>query len=330
MKKISAIKTVTCVLLLGSGFLLGWYIRQNQKPVTFDIVRESQHDYKFIDPLLFLKVSENAASPKYLPLKDELSKYIDKAEKENITISAYMRDLNSINWIGVNNTTSFSPASMLKVITLISILHKTETDPNFLYTKVIIPQNAKLNTTLQDYYPPQHPIQANQTYTVQELISHLITESDNNANNALSGLVGSEEIEKTYKNLQIPLQTSLDSAITPQQYSHVFRSLYNASYLSHPLSEQVLKLLSETTFNKGITQGVPVGAMVSHKFGERTTSATQHELHDCGIIYYPDNPYFLCVMTKGSDFPTLEVAIKDISAIAWKGTEKLYSKGNNE
>jgi hypothetical protein len=71
---------------------------------------------------------------------------------------------------------------------------------------------------------------------------------------------------------------------------------------------------------------------VSHKFGVRniladgakpTDEPTARELHDCGIIYYPNNPYFLCVMTRGKDFPTLEGVIKDISKIAWDEVSKM-------
>jgi len=28
------------------------------------------------------------------------------------------------------------------------------------------------------------------------------------------------------------------------------------------------------------------------------------QLHDCGIVYYPETPYLLCVMTKGWNFET--------------------------
>ena len=40
------------------------------------------------------------------------------------------------------------------------------------------------------------------------------------------------------------------------------------------------------------------------------------------MVYYPEKPYFLCVMTKGSDFAVLEKIISDISRIAYEHMEK--------
>jgi hypothetical protein len=52
--------------------------------------------------------------------------------------------------------------------------------------------------------------------------------------------------------------------------------------------------------------------IVAHKFGERIMGDS-FQLHDCGIVYYPDNPYLLCVMTKGHDFYKQQTAIQIIS-----------------
>jgi hypothetical protein len=43
-----------------------------------------------------------------------------------------------------------------------------------------------------------------------------------------------------------------------------------------------------------------------------------NQLHDCGIIYYPGNPYLLCVMTRGTDWSALEKTIQTISAMTYK------------
>jgi hypothetical protein len=129
--------------------------------------------------------------------------------------------------------------------------------------------------------------------------------------------------------LPTPEATGADN-YTARQYSHLFRALYNGTYLSKPLSEKVLELLSKTRFDRGLVAGVPEGTVVSHKFGVRNivnsdadTTPVARELHDCGIIYYPNNPYFLCVMTRGADFPTLESVIKDISRITWNEVAKI-------
>jgi hypothetical protein len=65
--------------------------------------------------------------------------------------------------------------------------------------------------------------------------------------------------------------------------------------------------------------GVPSGTVVAHKFGERVLpSKNVKQLHDCGIVYYPQFPYVLCVMTRGNDFVTLQQAIKGVSDIVYR------------
>ncbi len=329
-RKALILKIVGGIVLFGAGTCLGWFLDHNRETQTFTAIRASSTDYKFIDPLLLLKIPENQSFPKFQPLKDALSKYVSQASSsKHVDVSVYVRDLNESNWIGINETEKFSPASMLKVVTLITVLHQAESDPTLLSSSVVIAASStSVGQVPQDYYPPANPVQPGQTYTVQELLSHLIIESDNTANDALSALVGTNAIKQTYNDLQVPLPDSADAAaVSPQDYSHIFRVLYSGTYLSHNLSEQALDLLSRTEFTAGLNQGVPTGTVVSHKFGERTDATTDvHELHDCGIVYYPDHPYFLCVMTKGADFPTLQGIIKDVSSITWQQMEAVYPK----
>ena len=82
-----------------------------------------------------------------------------------------------------------------------------------------------------------------------------------------------------------------------------------------------MEILSKTTFKEGIVAGVPEGTVVAHKFGQflsTTNTADGVELHDCGIIYYPDYPYLLCVMTKGNSLDELKNVIKGISKITYE------------
>ncbi len=86
--------------------------------------------------------------------------------------------------------------------------------------------------------------------------------------------------------------------------------------------------MSQTDFTEGIVAGVPQGTLVSHKFGVRTVASheltpdsqmvSNHELHDCGIVYYPNNPYFICVMTQGKEFNSLQSVIQGASELVWK------------
>lgn len=74
--------------------------------------------------------------------------------------------------------------------------------------------------------------------------------------------------------------------------------------------------MSQTEFKEGLNRGLPAEITVAHKFGERDLGQ-QKELHDCGIVYYPNQPYLLCVMTKGADFDDLSETIGEISKLVY-------------
>jgi hypothetical protein len=103
----------------------------------------------------------------------------------------------------------------------------------------------------------------------------------------------------------------------------LFRILYNATYLSRDYSEKALQVLSQSSFTQGIVSGVPSSTVVAHKLGlvgiaPDNVTVTEHELHDCGIVY-AQNPYVLCVMTRGSSsLSTMEGIIGAVSQAAYQ------------
>jgi hypothetical protein len=45
-------------------------------------------------------------------------------------------------------------------------------------------------------------------------------------------------------------------------------------------------------------------------------------MHDCGIVYYPERPYFLCVMTKGYEFKRLAAVIRVMSRAVYREVDR--------
>jgi len=331
----SAIKKYALYLaLLAVGIGLGFYLDKDTKPPIPVSVREDTSGYKFINPLLFV-LNEQAQEPsEYTALHESIQSYIDKAttEKKISDASVYFRQVNKGKWISVYPEKTYSPSSMLKVVTLITVLRAAESDPSLLSKTITISgDDSQLQNSV---YAPKEPIRSGSTHTVSELIEHSIIESDNVANQTLRALVGEERLSKTYADLHMPMvDAAEDRGYTTENYSHLFRALYNGTYLSRPTSENVLSLLTRTSFDKGIVAGVPEGTTVSHKFGvnvfaQDKTSSPYSELHDCGLVYYPDHPYHICIMTRGKDFSDLETVLKDISKIGWDYVDSANKEEN--
>lgn len=208
---------------------------------------------------------------------------------------------------------------MMKVVTLMATLKSIENG-------TVSPYNM-LSYTPTDpglqYYPANDGM-AIGAYSVQDLFKSMIMYSDNGSDLALLSDNGiKNEYISVYNIFRLPLASSSDQDfMSAKSYSVVWRTLYNSTLLSDDDSNQALQLLSESTFKDGLVAGMPAGVTVSHKFGEFTDDAPSgivinRELHDCGIIYYPGHPYLLCVMSRGSDFPSLAQVIAGASKIVY-------------
>ena len=165
-------------------------------------------------------------------------------------------------------------------------------------------------------------IVAGQAYSVIELIKRMLIHSDNQAADLLFHAVQSEQDiwEKLFDELGLQLKIEnerIDNEMTVKQMSLFFRVLYNATYLNRDMSELALELLSESTFKEGFKKSVNNDIFVACKYGERELKDTC-QLHECGIFYYNDNPYLLCVMTKGANYEALLPVLTNVSKTVYK------------
>jgi beta-lactamase class A len=310
-------------------FALGWggaflYYKTwaDSEASKISIIRENPSEYEFINPMLLIENSQ-IEFQEYEPLKEKLEDYtkksIDSGQAKNVSV--YFRDLNTAKWTGVNEDDKYAPSSILKVVTLIAYLSIAQEDPDILGEKVYFQSKSDPG----QYYKPATSRPAGY-YTIRDLLIYMISESDNASMTLLNELRPGKFLE-VYGELGLPKPlSSTDDFMSAATYSRLLRSLYSSTYLARPYSEEALKLLSETTFNKGLTANIPSTITVSHKFGEHTALdrngvAIEHELHDCGIVYYPAKPYLLCVMTKGQNFSELERIISEISTLVYHEVE---------
>ncbi len=306
-------------------FFVGFSVASihNQDKNEDEIVRKN-FNYKYINPILECN-SDISSNSKLTPLKKSIEAIIDKElTNKNIShASVYYRDLNSGPWIGINEVELFSPASLVKVPILIAYLKKAETDPSILKKKLLVTSNPQTGNEVQNIKPSVATIDGTE-YPVEKLLEEMIIYSDNNAYDTLSLNLTSDEILKVYQDLDIDIskafQNPSGNIITVKNYASFFRILYNASYLNKDMSEKALKMLSQVEYKNALVAGVPKNISVAHKFGERRYSNTNEtQFHDCGIVYLPQKPYLLCIMTKTNQRPDQAInVIKTISQTVYK------------
>ena len=301
--------------------------------VAYPVREKGSSTYKFIDPLLTFETPESNAGSALVSLKSAIGASVAGHIRNHDAdhASVYVRTLKSGRWISVNPDERYNPASLLKVPTMIAFYKLAESYPEILSKEVFYAGGLRDNNA--EHFKPARAIEPGTSYTVDELIHAMIAYSDNNATHLLHDNINPVLLEKVYNDLGVSISDAgtQDDFMTVSQYTYFFRVLYNATYLNRALSEKAMGLLSMSDFMHGIETGASTTTVVAHKFGERSIAdahgtISTRELHDCGIIYYPQHPYLLCVMTRGSNFDKLAGIIQDISRLVYQDRDRQYRK----
>lgn len=300
---------------------------------AFFIKKETPSEYTcYSSPLInkFACLKPVIDKAEYSNMRVSLEAYIEDKKKSGAVsdVGLYFRDLKGGPTLGINEYNDFITASLLKLPTLIVYLRLAEQKPSLLQESITVSESMISNVQAVQFIKPKEPIFPNTSYTIEELLRRLVVYSDNTAlvvlNEHLRTIVPDVDIlVETFKELGLlPDAVEGDYTLTVKRFSSVFRLLYSATYLSPEMSAKALTYLSESAYIDGLVAGVPATTLVAHKFGERTTDlpdgSAVRQLHDCGIVYYPDNPYLLCVMTAGTDFSNLSTTIQDISRMVYE------------
>jgi beta-lactamase class A len=319
LRSVNLVGMLIIGMVIGAG---GLVVLQSSIPKAMqsalpDMRQQTRRDATLTNPLLDCQDPTTPYSKsEWSDLDDQLTTFVQQQISAGKIMlgSVYFRDLNNGPWFGVNETQIFSPASLLKLPLAMSLYTIAQDNPSFLQNKI---QYKTLNIpdSTQPYGDPNTLVDG-KSYTTQELIDTMLLESSNEAAVTLANHMNMDSITSVYKDLGLPPPVAgEDYKINTHTYTSFFRVLYNATYLDRDQSEAILSILTKTTFKDGLVAGVPAGTTVAHKFGSRALddSGKNLQLHDCGIVYAPKRPYALCVMTQGSDFPTMANVIKQIS-----------------
>ncbi len=336
--KFSSVLVCAIVFFYSIGLVSGilvykkWFLSRDISEIAFDTAQVVRYDgdYKFINPILFCGVSEKIEPVQFQDLAEKVEDEARGAVERDISYSVYYRDLVSGKWFGINENEKYSPASLLKVPLMIANFKNSEDNAGFLKEKFFY--GGEVNANDVETFKPNAELQPSSFYSVDDLIYYMIAQSDNNSAILLDMAINADLKDEVYTDLglSIPSGNATADSISVRSYAHFFRVLYNASYLDHDLSEKALYLLSLARFSSGLASAIPDDVPIAQKFGERKIMYENPvppdvELHDCGIVYYPEHPYLLCVMTKGGQaFAPLSDLIKSISKVVFEDVDSEY------
>jgi beta-lactamase class A len=319
---------VLLVLVFLAGVFAGFIMRGRpgfSRHSGLQYLTLSERGLQHITPLLDCEMARDYVEDSELkPFESRVENFIKNVEskKWGDDIAIYFRDLKNGPWFGIGKTQGFYPASLLKVPEMISLLKEADSNPALLKKKILY-NNPELESVQNAEVADK--LILGKSYTVEELLKRTLVNSDNVSANLLGDVTDPVALRKTFDDLGIPdpyyLNDQRGYMISPELYSSFFRILYNASYLSKEMSEKALRYLIDSDYKGGLVAGVPPTIEVAHKFGLRKINGVK-QLHDCGIIYYPNHPYLLCVMTSGPVPEYLDNTIAEISRFVFEEVDR--------
>lgn len=315
LKKTTIKIAVVCIAFLLIGVIIG-RITKEPEIIKNKVLR--QGGYTYINPILLCNIDNQQSYNENTSLTKKISDYVKKSPENNISV--YYLALTGGTWAGLNENVQFSPASMLKVPTVVDTLKYVELNPGALSRQIYY--DGSFDDNRAEYFKPQKWIEAGKSYSLDDLITYTIAYSDNNALRLIHDNVSPSALASLYKDLSINIPENTIDFMSTKTYTLFLRVLYNSTYLNREMSEKILKLMTTPDFPQGLQAGIPDSVEVAQKFGERQVFDTsgkliKRELHDCGIVYKDNKPYIICVMTSGMDFTSLSNNIKDISQIVY-------------
>lgn len=283
--------------------------------------------YNFINKTLNCENDFSVNKSNLAELRQKLNLYIEESNKsgdaENISI--YFRDLHNGPTMGINDDDRYFSASLLKLPIAITLFKFSEEEDKGILQKELQFKLTDDYKPMVQNYKPIKSIKSESNYKIDELIYNSLVYSDNLSNEVLKSTLDSMDNnrklgKKTLNDLGLIVPEDENEDLSTRSYASIFRILYNASYLNIENSDKVLSMLSDSEFDNGIASGIPKDIKLANKFGERDFEGGK-QLHDCGIVYFPNNPYLICIMTQGKEFEDLEKVISDISRMTYEEME---------
>lgn len=250
------------------------------------------------------------------------------ASRDVTSVSVYFLYLKTESGFGIREDERFAPHNLLKLPVMIAYFKWAETSPEFLQKKLFFAGRTATGTTTRLKRP--RPLESGKTYTTGDLIYRMIVFNDDDALSLLTANLPEGSLDDLYKDLGLEIDPSDEEDIMPlSAYAAFYRTLYDGSYLNRRMSDKALRYLSKASFRDGIVAGTPPDITVASRFGDFPVSGDPEEgpadliqLHEIGIVFHPNRPYLLGIITRGPDFTAQTRIIRDISGFIYREVDQ--------
>lgn len=229
--------------------------------------------------------------------------------------SVYYKNLKTEESFGINEKQIETAASVNKVPIVAAVYYLDSQGKLSLNDKITI-----LKSDIQDYGTGSLRYQnPGQSYSIRNLVSLSIKQSDNTAAHVLGVRIGTDVLQSFIDELGLT-QTNMDgNTTTTFDMEKLFENIWNGKFASPAKTQELLNFMTDTDTEDRLPSELPKTVKIYHKTGDG-----EGFVHDVGIIDDGKNVYYLGVMT--SDIGNNEdLTKKTISQVSKKIYESLQN-----
>jgi beta-lactamase class A len=284
------------VILLASNFGMVFLFlsregsaRQAEFRTNFPLLDQSRGLYEQKDLIVNIQ-----------PLRDQLNEI---GQDQNVSI--YFEFLNTGANIAVNKDLAIWPASLMKIPIAMAAMMKVEKGEWRLDKEFTLNEEDK-----NSIFGELHRSPAGARFTLERLLDEILINSDNTARNIIVRNLSLQDFGDVVEHIGVDFDYTKDDQISAKRYSVIWRSLFNATYLSPENSQKLIQIMQKSSAKNFLARGIPEGIGFSHKIGVLFDELT---VADSGIVYVPGRPYILVVMTQKHSQAEAEEIMRDVS-----------------
>ncbi|AVH73956.1 serine hydrolase [Nostoc sp. 'Lobaria pulmonaria (5183) cyanobiont'] len=241
------------------------------------------------------------------------------ATNPSLTPGVFLVDLDTGNYVDVNGSTSFPAASTIKVPILIAFFQDVDAGKIRLDEMLTMQQDMVAGGSGNLQYKP-----AGTQYAALEVVTKMITISDNTATNMLiAKLGGMEALNQRFRTWGLTTTTIRNqlpdlegtNTTSPKELGNLMAIVSQGNLVSMPSRDLMLDILRRTQKDTLLPSGLGTGARAFHKTGDIGMM-----LADTGLIVVPTGKRYIAsvMVQRPENDPRAEKLISSISRAAYQ------------
>lgn len=224
---------------------------------------------------------------------------LDVIDLKKLNCAFVIENLKTGEKIAYNENIVVPSASLIKIPIMMEILNQVKEGKLSLKQRITVEDDVKVPFSILNL------LETGNSYTLKDIITLMIIQSDNTAANILMDTAGMDNVNSCIKNLKIKntvLQRKMmdsqarkegrENKTTALDMARFFEIIYKGEKDNDPYSILMKDILTSQLDNSVMRLNIPDDTVIAHKTGDLDGIS-----HDAGIVYLPNVDYIFCGLT---------------------------------